>query len=431
MSSIQGFYAARLGRTYLGASNEIRLRAATPVWESTTGDDCASDAYWQWPRRTGAGPAVPVPVRPWDRGGPLHIVNVTVNETIDASTGMQNQDRKGTGLALGPCGFSLGVRHHLVSRAQGDPLAFPADGHCVFAGLDKDPEVLSIGRWASISGAAFSAASGAHTTVPISILCGMFNVRLGYWWESGTPSKRRRWLERLLPVQADLMDETFARTRGTAGRYWNLSDGGHFENMGAYELIRRRLPVIVVVDAEADPDFTFQGLSDLVRKTRLDFGAEVAFLTARQLDGIDEEGTQSGSPLPRDVRPYFGDFDALRRGRSVAEPVSTALGGPATRYTVENDRTRPSTAHAALARVRYRDGDADGRSSWLVYVKATLTGDEPQDVCHYHRANPDFPHEATLDQFFDEAQWESYRRLGQHIGSRVLTPALFDHLTRA
>jgi hypothetical protein len=63
-----------------------------------------------------------------------------------------------------------------------------------------------------------------------------------------------------------------------------------------------------------------------------------------------------------------------------------------------------------------------------LYIKATLMGDEPEDVCHYHRAHPDFPQETTIDQFFDEAQWESYRRLGLHTGHRVLTPELLDHL---
>ena len=89
------------------------------------------------------------------------------------------------------------------------------------------------------------------------------------------------------------------------------------------------------------------------------------------------------------------------------------------------DRSRLSRAHAALARVEYED---TGDACWLVYVKATLMGDEPEDVRHYHRAHPQFPQETTNDQFFDEGQWESYRRLGLHIGQRVLTPQLLDHL---
>jgi hypothetical protein len=55
----------------------------------------------------------------------------------------------------------------------------------------------------------------------------------------------------------------------------------------------------------------------------------------------------------------------------------------------------------------------------LLYLKATLTGDEPSDVRNYHASHPEFPHEATADQFFDEAQWESYRKLGEHISSPV------------
>jgi hypothetical protein len=55
----------------------------------------------------------------------------------------------------------------------------------------------------------------------------------------------------------------------------------------------------------------------------------------------------------------------------------------------------------------------------LIYIKASLTGDEPPDVRHYGSHDPSFPHQATTDQFFDEAQFESYRRLGLHIIERI------------
>ena len=71
----------------------------------------------------------------------------------------------------------------------------------------------------------------------------------------------------------------------------------------------------------------------------------------------------------------------------------------------------------------YHNGD----QSWLVYIKATLMGDEPEDICHYHRSHPAFPRRRTNAQFFDEAQWDSCRRLGHHIGHRVLTKELVDH----
>lgn len=418
LSSVHGFYTARLTRTFLGASNETRLGAGgSPVSDTEHGDDCSSAAYWQWPMPMSDRPGVDVPPgasRPWQKGGPLHFVNVTVNETVDARSGIQNQDRKGTGLAVGPCGLSLGIRHHLMTDGDAASGAttvggattsdtrtwrvFPSDprAHHVFPpDATAAPEPLTLGRWTSISGAAFSTAAGAATSVPLALLCGLFNVRLGYWWHSQTGFKGR-WIERLLPVQSALFAELLARTHGTAGQLWNISDGGHFENMGGYELLRRRLPLIVIVDAEADPDYAFQGLSDLVRKARLDFEAEINFLEGSELDAV----------LPASARPHFGAIEALRRAR-------------------REDR---SGAHAALARVWYGRGE-HAFASWMVYVKATLVGDEPEDVVHYHRSHPDFPQETTLDQFFDESQWESYRRLGEHVGHRVLTPELLDHLS--
>ena len=74
--------------------------------------------------------------------------------------------------------------------------------------------------------------------------------------------------------------------------------------------------------------------------------------------------------------------------------------------------------------------DTDAPRSWLVYLKATLMGDEPEDVCHYHRGHPDFPQETTLDQFFDEAQWESYRGAGPARGPSRADTGAFDHLVQ-
>jgi len=244
---------------------------------------------------------------------------------------------------------------------------------------------LSLGRWVSISGAAAGSAVGSRTTLPTAMLATFANVRLGYWWDSGLKLRGGGWLQRVLPpVYRALFAEFLCNLRGTGDRLWNLSDGGHFENLGGYELIRRRLPLIVLVDAEQDADYKFSGLADLVRKARLDFGAEIEFLDP-----------------PPDF-PFVGTLADLRRA----------------------DRDAVSKAHAAIARVTYADGKT--APSWLVYVKATLTGDEPVDVLEYHSSHADFPHESTANQFFDEAQWESYRRLGEHIGSQVLTTAIFD-----
>ena len=57
----------------------------------------------------------------------------------------------------------------------------------------------------------------------------------------------------------------------------------------------------------------------------------------------------------------------------------------------------------------------------LLYVKATMTGDEPVDVLEYRRQHHRFPHQSVLNQFLDEAQWESYRELGQHCASPLFS----------
>jgi hypothetical protein len=204
-------------------------------------------------------------------------------------------------------------------------------------------------------------------------------------------------------VYRGLLSELLARLRGTGIRLWNLTDGGHFENLGGYELIRRKLPLIVLIDAEADPDFEFPGLSELIRKARLDFGAEIHFFDEDELAALDADDDGVDPPV-------FTTLERLRRGKWSSEKGARAA------LSAEGDRREYSHAHAALASVTYRDGSV-GR---IVYVKASLTGREPADVLQYHAEHPDFPHETTSDQFFDEAQWESYRRLGECVGAATL-----------
>jgi hypothetical protein len=299
----------------------------------------------------------------------------------------------------------VGVRHHLIANGETGVVAEPAEGHAVFAlaRLRDAPEVMTLGRWVSLSGAAFSSALGAHTSIPTALLATFANVRLGYWWDSGLELGAGSFLRKLLPpVYRALLAEFLCNLRGTGDRLWNLSDGGHFENLGGYELIRRRLPLIILVDAEQDADYKFSGLADLIRKARLDFGAEIEFVDP-----------------PKNL-PGFGTLGQLRRVQPPEDgQIESSVG-----LELPADRAGLSHAHAAIAKVTYVDGKSP--PSWLVYVKATLKGDEPVDVLEYHSNHPDFPHDSTANQFFDEAQWESYRRLGEHIGSKVLTSAVFD-----
>ena len=377
-----------------------------------------------------------------EKGAPLHLVNVTINETLDGGSGLQHNDLRGIGMAIGPAGISAGIRHHLVfaepswrvfpevpedsSKAGERDARTASRPYRMFEygtkaeGAEHGPcpiryegEGLTLGRWTGISGAAFSTGMGSRTSLAASLLLGFFNVRLGYWWDSGVKPGRRsgivtrtgaceRVLSWLFPVQSHLLAEFMARFHGPARRWWNLSDGGHFENMGGYELIRRRVPLIVIVDAEADPDYRFEGLGNFVRKARVDFGAEIEFVAPEKL--ADAEVVANSR---------LGSLEMLRRGAQGTEPASPS---PSPR----------SRAHAALAIVRYLDGATP--DSLLVYVKPTILGDEPVDIHNYHAENPDFPQQTTADQFFDEAQWESYRKLGRLVGERVFEKGLRAYL---
>ncbi|HEX3127314.1 MAG TPA: hypothetical protein VH394_08295 [Thermoanaerobaculia bacterium] len=416
-SSHNQLYSARLSRAYLGASNEKRWKKEHGVTEVLRGDDCDVSTYWPPPE---------------SNGSPLHLINVTINETLDGRSQIQQQDRKGLGMAIGPCGLSAGIEHHAVIELgkpkNTDPYGRPVKvypeiddpgnpPYRAFEYKEKDGEIfrgepLTVGTWVGISGAAFSTGTGYRTSLGLSLLAGLANVRIGRWWNSGVRRGRRphtllsTWMEsalaKIFPVQIYLLDEFFARFPGTARRHWYLTDGGHFENMGGYELIRRRLPRIIIVDAEQDTDSTFEGLASLVLKARLDFGAEIELLDEKGLENLKEEKDPWLQALLA-RKPCLGTLDQLRRGRWEDNKL------------VEADRNGKSLAHAALARVSYRFPEQE--PSWLLYIKPTLTGDEPADVVKYHSAHADFPHESTGDQFFDESQWESYRKLGEHIGS--------------
>lgn len=359
LSSLHQFYAARLTRAYLGAGNRkrdiawsetpVRGSGQTPVSDVVEGDDMPMRA--QGPDSHAYAPHL--------HGGPLHLINVNVNQTRYSATGNFQPDRKGWNMAVGPAGYNLG---RSVWHAAGW----------------QEAEALSLGCWISVSGAAFSTGAGPRTGLGFSALLGLLGVRLGYWWRSGSGGKS------VTPTTAGaLMDEFTANFNPDEYRYWYLSDGGHFENTAAYELIRRKLKQIVVADCGADPDYSFDDLTNLVLKARIDFDTEIEFFGEADLD------TLWGNT------PWRAAFFA------------PALGLPR------------SGAALALARVGYRD---DPEPGWLLLVKPRLLPDLPADLAHYADSAPSFPQQSTADQFYDEAQWESTRKLGRLIGGQLAGP---------
>ncbi|WP_433966790.1 hypothetical protein [Tunturiibacter gelidiferens] len=72
-----------------------------------------------------------------------------------------------------------------------------------------------------------------------------------------------------------------------------------------------------------------------------------------------------------------------------------------------------NTTHAVIGTVTYPEDP--GHPGHILYIKSSLTGDEPADMLNFRNQHPTFPNETTLNQFFTESEFESYRRLGQHI----------------
>lgn len=447
-SSLSMFYSSRLTRTFLGASNPerrdaYRKRLSVPdaptvgasvlqsVKRTFTKDQSAHEATMLDPTEVVIGDDIVLAdYEPHKHGGPLHLINVTLNQTVGGDSSTQDRDRKGMAMAFGPAGVSVGKEHHATwSRKNKTALELHAipPGTPVFpvpiatknaaASGDAAPkpnaieaESLPLGRLIAISGAAIAPGLGANTNLGASLLTLLLNLRLGYWWHSGVDVYRRhvgprrlpdriiRLFARSFPVLSHFLDEATAQFYGTARRQWYLSDGGHFENTACYELIRRRLPLIICCDAGADVGYGFADLANLVRLARIDFGADIQFLLREQYE----------SSLHASVKPYFGELEELKRIDFRAE---------------RSDRTRQP--HAAIARIRYaaRASESKAPEGWLIVLKPTLCGDEPLDVRQYAEQNPEFPQQSTGDQSFDEAQWESYRRLGEHIAERVLAPA--------
>lgn len=393
-------YASRLERAFLGASNPARRTHphGRNVTRAVPGDDVAFSAY-----------------APHEAGGPVHIVNCAVNETVDVASQRGLRDRQAENMAVSAAGVTVAQQWHalwvtdpLTQEPHLQPLAHLLEPlpH-PFLSRDEDPvavEQLTLRQWMAISGAAIGPGMGRGTEQARALLFTLANLRLGYWWDSGLnasqraylPMTRTRWQLSLLilctafQAQTLLLAELFARFAGPWERYWHLSDGGHFENTGAYELLRRRVPFVIVCDAGEDREHNGSDLARLVRLARADLGAEIS---------------EAPVPLPPAVpMGHLGTIAAL------LTPVGT-----------------PATAHAALLVVTYPQPPGPvhpgswlaRRHTWLLYIKATLTGDEPPDVKNYAALHPDFPNETTLNQLFDEPQWESYRKLGEHIGQNL------------
>lgn len=274
-------------------------------------------------------------------GSPFHLINTTLNTTSSKQEKLRS--RNGDNMVLSPlyCGATSTGYRRTDQYLNG---------------------ALTLSTAFSVSGAAVDPDMYATKARPISFLMALLNIRLGIWTLNPRTEPRRwrfpAWYQLML---REMLGVGLAETK----RHVHLADGGHFENLGVYELLRRRCRYIVVCDAGADPDCTLADLGKAVQRARADFQVEVEIC--------------------------------------------------ADRFYHEREEQLRQHVHV-LGTIRY----ADGSRGELLYLKAMLREQLSADIYGYWRSNPAFPNQSTADQFYDEQQFDSYRELGLQLMLEII-----------
>jgi Patatin-like phospholipase len=357
--SLHGMYRMRLTRAYLGASNFARHPD-----EFTNFD--GGDNLYQSDMLCGPG-------------APLHVVNTALN--MVATSNMAWQQRKAEPFTFSPINAGSWRLGYVKAKDYGGNRG------------------ARLGTAMAISGAAFNPNMGYNSSPLVTLLMTFFNARLGWWlpnpvWPEIKNRRavrakikeimsRQKWTKRVFGKLDHSLGKNFLKRFGptwalvplvsealgnTDDRFkWiELTDGGHFENLGLYEMVMRRCHSIIVVDADADPDYEFEDLGNAIRKIQIDLGIPIRF-----------PNYPNGLPMKKGIEP--------------------------------------SNSYCVLGEIDYGCADEGAPPGKLFFIKPSLNGSEPQDVRAYRAAHPTFPHESTANQFFNESQFESYRNLGSGI----------------
>lgn len=256
----------------------------------------------------------------------------------------------------------------------------------VLASVDAAPD---LGSAMAISGAAVSSNMGAQTVRPLAFTLALLNLRLGFWIRNPkVVATTSPWYRLFLGWLVDrpialLFREMFSQIDENSSTIY-LTDGGHLENLGIYALMKRKCKIIIVIDGEADRGMRFPSLLTLERYGRIDLGATMRLPWepirdhAQKIETAFEQAETDGTPIPCESGP-----------------------------------------HCAAAEIKFSRNEDE--TAILLYVKASVSGDEEDYILDYKRRHPAFPHETTNDQFFSEEQLEVYRALGFHIMKGLLT----------
>lgn len=355
-------YRNRLVRCFLGASVPP-VRPFQPFTGFSSKDDLSL---------AGIDPTTPS----GKDGRPFPILNTTLNVVRGRQLALQM--RKALSFTFTPVysGFARSLpgepnwEMNYQSSSSAGPPSFAKPLRALVRRLLNQPRPetrnrgVSLGTAMAISGAAASPNMGFYSDPGVGFLLTVFDVRLGWWignprspaaWKEGHPRYGFAWfLRELLGLTNE--EQPFVY----------LSDGGHFENLGIYELVRRRCKVIVASDVSQDPGYGGADLRNAIERCRVDFGVEIY---------IDLGNFKPSGDPPR------------------------------------------SGCHYAIGNILYpaspKGGGGHQRTGTLIVLKPAIATADPFDVRGYPQTNPQFPHDSTFNQWFDEAHFENYRTLGE------------------
>lgn len=370
--SMHGFCRDRLARCYIGASNPKRTPDPFTGFDGHDETGTGIDLHRLLPVHYSKPATCPSGVIPPSLyTGPFPIFGSTLNLTFGQDLAWQ--ERKGASFAFTPLYSGYDISWTAALSATGkDQVSF--NGYVPTAKYAYEPCGVSLASVTAICGAAVSPNMGFSTIPSVAFLMTLFNVRLGYWLAN--PRKPHYWpntARKPTPLFAIkyLLSELFGLANDKSS-YVCLCDGGRFEDMGLYELVRRRCRLIVICDGEQE-NGDLQGIGGAIAKCRTDFGTEIDL----------------------DLRPLIPDPNTGR-----------------------------SDEHFRVGTIRYpappgKDPTDSKYRGNVVYLKTTYCGDEPGDILHHKLTDPAFPQDATLNQWFSESDFESYRRLGELIGKQA------------
>lgn len=364
--SLHAMYRARLIRAYLGAARteERKPEATLNLF-------------------TGFDPRDNFPIAHLPPGRPFHILNMCLN--LVHGERLAWQERKAETFTVSRLHSGSARIGYQRSNTYGN-----APGKHDSEADRVQNEGITLGTAMAISGAAASPNMGYHSSPLLAFLMTFFNARLGWWLANPDYPGRKYWSDRG-PKSAinSLIAEALGNT-DDRNPYVYLSDGGHFENLGLYEMVLRRCDTIVVIDAGADPRYQFEDLANAIRKIRVDLGVSIHFDKPVDM----HRGLAPGNVHCAKADIYYDCIDG-------SDPHPEA-GHPET-----HKETHEHTQHEA-----HKGTHKKTHQGTLIYIKPVLDSSLSVDLDQYHSAHPDFPQQPTADQWFDESQFESYRRLG-------------------